>query len=297
MNRHRHATMTAALLALGLAALAAPWGCAKFDAGQEPSAARSSPAPATAVVERKLGLTEKSDATGKNRATATPRKVIRNGKVRLVVKAYTPAREAIDAMVKRSGGYVSSSDVRHSLGEVSSATLVLRVPASSFHSIFKAITRLGVVQSESTSSEDITEAYYDLQARLKNARMLEARLLELLQTKTNKVTELLQVEKELARVRGKVERFEGKLRLYDNLVGLSTLTVNLDISARYVPPRPPSLVDDVKGVFINSAQSLADAGRGLLLLAVALLPWLIPLALGLWVLIRLGRWFKRKRQG
>lgn len=271
---------------------------ATFDAEKapmEPAATGSADSPGSGG--KQLGLTgEAKNKAQDPKANATPRKIIRNGELRVAVKAYAPAREAIDAMLKRSGGYVSSSNVHHSLGEVSSATLVLRVPAASFGSILSAIAGLGVVQSESTSSEDITEAYYDLTARLKNARKLEARLLELLQTQTNKVTDLLQVEKELARVRGEIEGFEGKLRLYDNLVGLSTLTVHLDIRKKYVPPRPPTLLDDITSSLGGSWSALVDTARGLLLVAVALLPWVLPLGLAGWLIVRLVRWIRRRKR-
>jgi hypothetical protein len=225
-----------------------------------------------------------------------PRKIIRNGEVRVVVKAYEPARKKIEAMVRKAGGYISKSDVQHSLGHVSSATLVLRVPAGRFDGLVSHILRLGVVERESISSRDITEEYYDLKARLSNARKLEARFLELLQKKAGKVSELLQVEKELARVREKIERLEGKLKLFDNLVDLSTLTVHLSIQEKYVPPKPPSLGDDAGETLSGSWDALKSAGRGIVLLFVALLPWLVPLGLITFITIWLIRRSIRKHR-
>jgi hypothetical protein len=226
-------------------------------------------------------------------AKAMVRKIIRDGEVSLVVKAYAPARQQIERMVREAGGYISKTEVHHSLGQVSSATLVLRVPAGKFGGIVGRILRLGVVQRESMSSRDITEAYYDLKARLDNARKLEARLLDLLAKKTGKVSDLLQVERELARVRESIERFEGKLRLYDNLVDLSTLTVNLSIQQKYTPPRPPSLGDDIRETLGGSWDALKGFGRGLVLALVALVPWALPLVVLVWLVIR---WWRRRRQ-
>lgn len=238
---------------------------------------------------------EKGKASGGEPA-ATPRKIIRNGEIQVVVKRYAPAREAIEAMVKAAGGYVASSQTDHSLGEVSSATLVLRVPAGQFEAITSRIARLGTVVRESTGTRDITEEYYDLKARLTNARKLEARLQELVASKqTSKVQELLEVERELARVRGEVERFEGKLRLFDNLVDLSTITVRLSIQERYVPPRPPSLGEDVRSTLRDSWQALRAFGRTLVLVLIAILPWILPIALVVFLLVRGARRWRVRR--
>ena len=248
---------------------------------------------------------EKADSDGRGgeaaaagKKAAFTRKVIRNGEIYLVVKSYKPAREAIEGMVKKSGGYIANSSVEHSLNRVSSATLTVRVPSGHFQPVMAALARLGVVQSESTNSKDITEQYYDIKARLATAQKLEARLLELLQTRTNKVADLLQVERELARVREKVESFQGKLRLFDNLVDLSTLTIHLSIQQKYTPPKPPTLISEITDVLGDSWDSLKAFGRGALLACVALLPWVLPIGLVVYGLVRLvRRWRRRRRAG
>ena len=224
-----------------------------------------------------------------------PRKIIRDGEIRLVVKSYEPARTAIESMLEKSGGYLSSTKVEHNLGRVSSATLVVRVPARKFGGAIKLLSRLGVVQSESTSSKDITDEYYDLTARLSNAKKLEKRYLDLLQKHAAKVADLLQVERELARVRGEIERFEGKLRLYDNLVDLSTITIHLSIQQKYTPPRPPTLLGDMQDTLSGSIDALGAAARGLLLVVVALVPWLVPMVLFVVLVVAAARWRMRKQ--
>lgn len=234
------------------------------------------------ILGEKVSLDGKpgGDSSGKlasaKKKPAMPRKIIRNGEISLVVKSYAPARQAIESMVETSRGYISSSNVQHRLGRVSSATVVIRVPASRFPGAMKLLARLGVVQREATSSKDITDQYYDLRARLSNARKLEQRFLVLLEKHTGKVSDLLAVERELARVRGQIEVFEGKLRLFDNLVDLSTITINLSIREKYTPPRAPSLWNDMGQVLSNSLDTMKAFGRGLLLVIVALAPWLLP---------------------
>jgi hypothetical protein len=278
-------TRTAALLALPLVTL---FSCMSLKRAAEAPAA----APAESVAATGGQTGEKGKASGPR--AAFQRKIVRNGELHVVVKQYEPARRAIEDMVQQAGGYVSSSQVNHSLGQVSSATLVLRVPSGKFDSLRERVAGLGTLERESTGSQDITEDYFDLKARLDNARKVEARLLELM-AKPGTLADVLAVERELARVREEIERFEGKLRLFDNLVDLSTLTVQLSVQERYVPPRAPSFGEDAKDVLRGSWEALRGFFRGLLLAAVALLPWLVPIGAGTYGLILLIRRWRRAR--
>jgi hypothetical protein len=289
MSRPLILTLCAALVA------ASVFSCAKNM--ESPMASPAPVAAKAAALELEQTGGEADNGGGKDKAgaPAMQRKIIRNGEIAVVVKAYKPAREAIEAMLKKSKGYIANSRTDHSLDQVSSATLTLRVPARGFTPVMKALAHLGVVQSEATTSQDITEKYYDIKARLGTARKLEKRLLELLQTRTDKVADLLQVERELARVREKVESFEGKLRLFDNLVDLCTITLNLTIRQKYTPPKPPTLPEEMGEVLSDSWDSLKQFGRGALLVAVALLPWALPMALAIYILVSIVRRIRRKK--
>jgi hypothetical protein len=164
---------------------------------------------------------------------------------------------------------------------VSSATLILRVSSASFDRVVRGVSGLGEVLAESISAQDITEAYYDLQARLKNARRLEARFLELLEKQTGKVSDLLEVERELARVREQIEQFEGKLRLFDHQVELSTLTVQLSIRQEFQAGQPRGLGGELSETFVTSISALRSMAVGLLNMVVALVPW-APVAALVW---------------
>jgi hypothetical protein len=73
----------------------------------------------------------------------------------------------------------------------------------------------------------VTKAYFDTDARLKHARVMEQRLIDMLKTKTGKVSDLLQVEKELARVREEIEKMQGELKYWDSQVQFATVTISL----------------------------------------------------------------------
>ena len=83
------------------------------------------------------------------------------------------------------------------------------------------------MKNQTLGTEDVTKAYFDTDARLRNAKRMEERLLEMLEKNTGKVSDLLQVEKELARVREQIEQMQGELKYYDALVQYATVTMSL----------------------------------------------------------------------
>src|SRR5207248_252852 len=89
------------------------------------------------------------------------------------------------------------------------------------------IRTLGELKKQTLGTEDVTKAYLDTDARLKNAHVIEQRLVDMLKTKTGKVSDLLQVEKELGRVREDIEKMQGELKYWDSQVQFATVTVSL----------------------------------------------------------------------
>jgi hypothetical protein len=152
---------------------------------------------------------------------------------------------------------------------------------------------LGEVQAESTDSADITAEYVDQSARREAARALEKRLLELAANRTGTVADVLEVERELARVRSEIEQYEGQIRMWDDQVSMSTLSLTLSTrTPEIAAPKPPGFQSDAGSTFDRSVGTLTDAGRGLLLALIAILPWL-PLLIPSFLLGR--RYFRRWR--
>lgn len=245
----------------------------------------SSPAPVSFAEGR--AVTTKTDASatgtvGVDRPVDASRKVIRTGRIDLVVATYDDARTKLDALLKAAGGYIDSTHVAHHQGAVSSATLVLRIPSGAFASILPQLRELGQIASEATNAEDITDQYVDIAARLASARTLEKRLLELASTKTTSVEALLSVERELARVRGEIESYEGRLRQWNDQVDMSTLTLGLATRAPAIAAPPdPTLGDRISEGFAASIDSLEDMGSWLAVTGVSILPWLVLVIPGL----------------
>jgi hypothetical protein len=263
---------------------------------------RSAPAqaePAPMDLPKAAPATEKPASAGQGSEPLAPvpavqRKLIQNAELEVQVKSYADARQAVDAELARVKGYLANAQIDHAEGRVSRAELSLRVPAEQLTEVLGDFKKLGTVLHESIKTQDITEEYVDLQARLSNARKLEARLLELLASGAKDVKDLLEVERELARVRETLERLEGKMKLFDSQVSMSTVTLRLVTLQTYQAGTPRGLGEQLKDTLGSSWQALVAFGRALLVVVVALLPWLPVLLAGGWVTWRLLRWLNRR---
>ena len=106
------------------------------------------------------------------------------------------------------------------------AQLLIKLPPMHFMTLLDELNKIGKVESKSITEEDVTEEYYDVKARLQNARKVQDRLFSILK-KANKVEDILKVEKEIERVGEKIEVLEGKIRYFDSKVDYSRISVTI----------------------------------------------------------------------
>lgn len=209
------------------------------------------------------------------------RKVIRTGAIQLVVGDYASARAKLDALLAATGGYVDSTQVSHSQGSVSNATIVLRLPSDTFGSILPKLRELGEITGETTNAADITAQYVDISARLASSKALEKRLLELATARDGGIEAVLAVERELARVRGEIESYEGTMRQWNDQIAMSTLTLTLSTRAPAIAATAePGLGQRISSGFSGSIEALRDFGGWLAVTLIAFLPWLVFLIPG-----------------
>jgi uncharacterized protein DUF4349 len=169
-------------------------------------------------------------SAGAARSAVRERKLVRSAELRLEVSSYAAARARLDEALALAGGYVAEARVEHADGAVATASLELRLPAAELDGFVQRIAGLGSVLLEQIHSSEITDEYIDAAARLANQRRLEGRLVEFASARTSDVKELLEVERELARVREDIEALEARIARYDSRVALSS--VSLDITSR-----------------------------------------------------------------
>jgi hypothetical protein len=224
------------------------------------------------------------------RGAEDDRKVIRTGRIELVVATYEDARAKIDALVQAAGGYVDSTQVNRRQDAISDATIVVRIPSTGFGDLLPKLREIGEIVSELTNAADITDQYVDIAARLASSKALEKRLLELATDRNGNIDSVLAVERELARVRSEIEGYEGHMRQWNDQIAMSALTLSLSTRRpEIVAAAAPSLGARTSQAFHASIAALRDFGGWLVINGIAFLPWLVLLIPGGLLLRRIAR--------
>jgi hypothetical protein len=209
--------------------------------------------------------------------------LIRSGSAVVEVDSVEVGIARVRRLAQQAGALVANTMVHAGREQRRSASLELRIPSQRFDSVVNGLGPIGKVESVNISVQDVGEEFVDLSARVANARRLEARLIELLANRTGRLSDVLAVERELARVREEIERYEGRLRYLESRVSISSLTV--------VVQEPPPVVASRPGENVI-ADAFVEAWRRFVLLVagfIASLGIVIPLAalgLGAFVLVR-----------
>ena len=222
-------------------------------------------------------------------AAELPRKIIYTAEVHLLVEDLDESEKLLTVLLSDHKGFIAQMEITGTKGSSRTGRWKVRIPVSQFDGFIAAVARLGELQRHSRDSKDVTEEYYDLEARIKNKQIEEERLTEHLKKSTGNLEDILDVERELSRVRGEIEQMQGRLKLLANLTELTTVTVVMHERKGYVPPPEPEFGTAVSRTLDSSVDLLVNFGKGVVLFLVALVPWLPLLALvivPLWLLAR-----------
>jgi uncharacterized protein DUF4349 len=165
-------------------------------------------------------------------AAAADRKIIRNADITIEVTSPTDAQHRVTSIAESHGGFVVTSEAKQRENSDPARRtldfkLVVRVPSDQFGVAFDEIKSLaGNTPEEHVASQDVTEDFIDLEARIKTQKALEAQFLEIMR-QAHKVEDALEVQTQIADVRTEIEKLEGRKRFLENRSSLSTITVNI----------------------------------------------------------------------
>ncbi len=219
-----------------------------------------------------------------------PRKIVYTADVDLVVEDFAAAAEQVVRLVEQFGGYVAESDLGGTPGVQRHGRWKVRIPVEKFDSFVEGVVTLGELNHRQTDSQDVTEEFYDLEARIKNKTVEEQRLIKHLEETTGKLKDILDVERELSRVREEIERLQGRLRLLANLTSLTTVTINLQERLGYTPVQAPTFGTRIGHRFQASVEQLVRFGEGIVLALVSVVPWL-----PVWFVVLAATWLIARR--
>jgi chromosome segregation ATPase len=231
------------------------------------------------------------------------RKVIYNAGMVLIVRDTEAAARQVAELATSLGGYVADMNGYRGSDNILRYTITLRVPAEQFDAARAALRALAVrVENETLNTNDVTDQYYDLEARLRVLRATENELLDLLREtreRGGKVEDIMAIYRELTSVQGEIESLQGQLNRLEKLVALSTITVELRPYELIVPVTteewtPLQTVRESFGTLVQVLRGLVDL---LIRLVVIVVPVLLILALPVIVVLLLLRAVIRRRRG
>jgi hypothetical protein len=258
------------------------------DAGKAGVVAAPKPASEPVATQEQAAAQALSQWPGASSYDVISRMIIRTGQASIEVDSLEPSMALLRQIVQRTGGFVADASIQSGKNQIRSATLQVKVPANRFDDLTQALEPLGKLQFVNVAAEDVSEEFVDLTARVTNGRKLEDRLIELLRTRTGKLSDVLSVERELARVREEIERMEGRLRFLKASAQLSTLSVNLYEPAPLVATHPGRSV--IGEAFKTAWRNFV----GLMAGVIASLGFVVPLVILGWGALIVGKKYKRR---
>jgi hypothetical protein len=228
------------------------------------------------------------------------RKIVYNVSLHLIVQDTVASVEQIRLLTEEMGGFVAESNLWRDQ-EHQRASLTVRVPVETLDIALEKFRALAVdVESQRVGSQDVTEEYVDLEARLKNEQRTERELQELLETRSErgKTEDILEVHRELSRVRSQIEQIQGRMKYLENLSAMATVEISLVPDALVQPVvvggwQPQGTARDAVRLLLRALQFLADAAIVFVLLIV---PVALIIAIPIVALVLLVRAIRRRRK-
>jgi hypothetical protein len=280
------------------------------------SVAPGAPAPATEPQEEEKpqdaadladatgGFSESSaDTASQEEAFGTEMgaKIIKNGYMSVETLDFDEATSTIVRRAQQQGGFIASSNVQGWSQDqarnkpMRTAHYKIRVPSSKFEQFMTDLGELGNVTRSENWGEDVSAQYFDTEARLKSLETQEDRLLAIL-SKAERLSDILELERELSSVRYQIENLTGTLRKWDNLVAFSTLEMDVYEVKKIeeVEEEPETLWDKIASGFKRSLENVAGFLEGLLILLVSSIPVLLLLGIIGWIVYWIVKLILRK---
>jgi len=223
------------------------------------------------------------------------KRIIKNGSLRLKVESTEKSVEKIKSIAKQYQGEIANVNLYRQGKNGLGGNVTIKVPVKQFEGTLKSIKEVGdQVLSESAGSDDVTEEYVDLQAQIKNKKAEEETFRNLLE-RSGKLDDVLKVTREVARVRREIDQLEGRIKFMQSQTDMSTINVSLveyeQVSNTPIKWKPARVAQQALHNLVLNIQQMAD---GIIVFAIATLPVLLLVALGIWIAYIIIRGIIRK---
>jgi len=229
---------------------------------------------------------EEMDKGEQNDALAG-RKLIYTYRAEMQTLEFEETVASIESAVQKAGGYIEQSS-RSGSGAIDygrvyerTASYTLRVPANAAGDFVESLADIAAVTYSNQWVDDVTDYYYDSEARLNNLRVQETRLLELLAQAEN-MSDMITIEQALSEVRYQIESLDGTIRRLDKEIEFSSIDLYIQevFEASQLKAAPLTLSERISTRFSNSIEDIKEFGEDFIV-------WLIgdSLIILIWVLV------------
>ncbi len=261
--------------------------------GQKGAAGTGASAIPSLVAPAVNGLLKSVPAATIDRLPALPSKVIKTGAVALWVGQgqLGDTMDRMTALVTAMGGFVASSSSNTvDAGTAPDGDITLRVPVVSFESLLEQVQALGTPTSVTSSGQDVTSQYVDLQARIQSLADSRSQFQQIL-AKAESIGDILAVEQQISDVQTQIEQLQGQLEVMSDQTSYSTLSVHVVEQGKKAasPHAAPSGISKAwshaRHSFARGVEAVVAASGGVAVFLV-FLGVVIGLARFGWILVR-----------
>lgn len=249
-----------------------------------------------------FGLTDKVGGGETELYNAESEKLIRTVSMQLQTKEFETLLTYLEGRVAELGGYIQNSQIygngMDSYG-YRSASMTLRIPQSKLDSFVSGVSENATVVRKSENAENKTLEYADTEARLKSLQIEQERFLALLE-KADTVENIIVLEQHLTDLRYEIESYASTLKLIDNKVNYSTVTIDVSEVKRIVPvEQDPTLFTRMKDGFADTwydiKEGLADFAVWFVTNIIYLVIWAVVIVAAIVVAKKINKSRKAKR--
>jgi len=223
---------------------------------------------------------------GDNTGPGIDTKIIKTADITLEVRDVLGAVDALKAVATAQGGYLSSTNIQNNYNNQLTGTVTIRIPEAGFDNAIAGTKALGTVRSISTSGQDVTEEYVDLQAQKTSYTNQLAQYNAIMKQSTT-VEDIIKVQEQIGQVQTQLDQLNGRLNYLNNRIDLATITVYLQepepVGGQTGHDFVATLNDGISGFF-----GMIDA---IIIVLLTILPLIIIAAAGYGIY----RWKKNKK--
>ena len=203
------------------------------------------------------------------------RMIIKTGTMNLETEKYDESINQITDYVKKAGGFITNSSSQVNASGKKQGAITIRITSDKYDMMIKDMSNFGKVLNSQINGNDVTSEYIDLQARMTTQAELEKRLLSLLNEKTAKLVDVVEVEEKLSSVRQNIEQSQGRMKYLKNQSDFSTLTVSVYEPSLMITSSGGGFFYEIERGFSKGLKGFTEVLSGMITFFIALMPVVI----------------------